>query len=163
MFRNLLFLFLPATLLVAQGAGAAKGDPGEAPAHSRLIARLNAIRTERIKASLGIPDPLAKSIADQWGAYDMASHERRQAMRAARQRVQEILLEPATEEAKNLKLIPIMAQFSAIQKQQKDAKQRFEEEIQRMLTPVQQGRFIILMEDFQRSLVEAMADQRREK
>ena len=161
MIRALLTLFLPATLLVAQGVGRPGPDLGDGPARSRLAARINLIRTERIKSTMGLSEPLAKTIADQWGQYDLDSHARRQGMRAARQRVQDILLEPGTEEAKNLKLVPIMAQFAAIQKQQKDAKQKFEEDLQRMLTPVQQGRFIILMEDFQRSLLEAMADQRK--
>ena len=166
MFRTLLTLLLPATLLVAQGNPGAEGlrpDPGDLAAHARIALRLNAIRTQRIKAALGSPESQARGIADQWGQFDLESHRRRLGMRAARQRVQEVLMLPGTEEEKNLKIVPIVNQFAAIQKQQKEAKQKFEEDIQHLLTPAQQGRFIILMEEFQRNLLEAMGEPHHPK
>ena len=162
MFRKPLAILLPAALLVAQaGPRIDHREMGERPNRDHIAARLTAIRTRRIEASLAIPEPQAKNLAVRWGQFDLESHDRRQAMRMARQKVQEILQGPGTEEEKNLRVVPPMTQFAAIQKQQRDAKQKFEEDIQKMLTPAQQGRFIILMEDFQRNLLEAMTDQRK--
>jgi hypothetical protein len=164
MFRTLLALSLPAALLVAQAGPEAehpRSEAGERPGRARIAARLHAIRSRLIMNSLGVPETLARSVADRWGQFDFESHDRRQAMRAARQKVQEILMGPGSEEEKNIKVLPAMNQFSGLQKQQKEAKQKFEEDLQRMLTPVQQGRFIILMDEFQRKLLEAMPENRR--
>ena len=164
MFRTLLALTLPAALLVAQAGPEGerpRREEGERPGRARIAARLHAIRTRIIMNNLSVPETLAKGVSDRWGQFDFESHDRRQGMRAARQKVQDVLMGPGTEEEKNIKVLPAMNLFSGLQKQQKEAKQKFEEDIQRMLTPVQQGRFIILMDEFQRKLLEAMPEGRR--
>jgi len=166
MIRTLLALTLPAALLLAQGGPGAerpRTEPRDPAARERLFARLNEIRTQRIQASLGVAPSLAKSIADRWGVFDQEAHNRHQNLREARQKIQDILLGPGTEEEKNARVGGPMAQFSALQKQQRDSKERFEGEIQKLLTPAQQGRFLLLMDDFQRRLSEVMAGPRRER
>ena len=163
MIRTLLAFTLPAALLLAQagpGGERPRMDPRDPANRDRIFARLNEIRTQRIQASLGVSVSLAKGIADRWGAFDLESHSRRQGLREARQKVQDILVGPGTEEEKNQRIAAPMAQFAAFQKQQRDAKEKFEGEIQKLLTPVQQGRFLLLMDEFQRRLTEVMTGPR---
>ena len=161
MFRTLLALTLPVALLM----GAPDPGPGSAPVErsgrGHLANRLHGIRSQRIQTCLGVPESMAKSIADRWGQFDQASLARRQGMRAALQKLQAVLMGPGSEEDKNQRVLPVTAQYTALHRQQREAKVAFEEDIQRMLSPVQQGRFIVLMEDFQHSLLDAMAEQRR--
>jgi hypothetical protein len=138
-------------------------DQGGGPDRARIAARLHKIRARLIQDNLGVPDNTARNIADRWGQFDFECHERRQNMRVTRQKVKDIIMGPGTEEDKNLRVAPAMAQFALMQKQQKEAKQKFEEDIQRMLTPVQQGRFVILMDDFQRRLTEALPDRPQDR
>jgi hypothetical protein len=166
MFRSLLAITLPAVLLLGQGGPGAERprmDPGDPPDRARIFERLHELRTSRIQASLGVSVSTAKGIADKWGQFDRDSHSRRQNLREARQAIQDILLVPGTEEEKNARIGPALAQFAAAQRQQRDAKEKFEGEIQRMLSPVQQGRFLILMEEFQRRLNEAVGPLRRDR
>lgn len=158
MFRTLLAISFPAALLLAEVAPGPP-PPMERPGRARIAHRLHQIRAQRIQTCLGVAETLAKAIADRWGQFDQDSHGRRQTMRGYRRNLQEVLLGPGTEDEKNAKVTPVMAQLSGVQKQQKEAKQRFEEDIQRMLTPVQQGRFVLLMEDFQHNLIEAVGEQ----
>ena len=163
MYRMLLALSVPAVLLVAQGAPAperTRPDLADPAVRARIFARLHAIRTERLQTSLGVTPVLAKSIADRWGQFDQDSHGRRQSMRETRQKVQDILVGPGSEEDKNARIGPAMAQFSALQKAQRDAKEKFEADIQRLLTPAQQGRFLVLMDEFQRRLGEVVREHR---
>jgi Spy/CpxP family protein refolding chaperone len=87
--------------------------------------------------------------------------DRRQGMRGARQQMQDILMGPGSEEEKNLKANPVMEKYTSMHHQQQEARRKFEEDIRAMLTPVQQGRFIILMNDFQAELREALPPERR--
>lgn len=165
--RTLLALALPAVLLAAQdrtAAGAAVGTPPERPRreqgdrllHARLRARLQEIRSQRIQKALGVPDSKANAIADRWGRFEQETAERRQGIRAARQQVQDALLGPGSEDDKNARVRPAIERFSALRKAQLDARGKWEEEIKAMLTPAQQGRFILLAEDFQREVQASM-------
>ena len=163
MYRMLIALTIPAVLLVAQGGpGPERGRPdlADPAARARIFARLHTIRTERLQASLGVTPVLAKTIADRWGQFDQDSHGRRQTMRETRQKVQDILVGPGSEEEKNVRIGPAMAQFSVLQKAQRDAKEKFEADIQKLLTPAQQGRFLVLMDEFQRRLSEVVRERR---
>jgi len=51
-------------------------------------------------------------------------------------------------------------QFSTLRLQQQDVKRQFEEDIRSSLTPAQQGRFLLIVEEFQRALVKAIKAQR---
>jgi len=161
-----LMLTLTATLLGAQGAA-----PDERPRatpertlrprfQARIQARLHRIRQEKIQESLGVPEGKAKAIADRWGQFDEDSLERRQGMRGARQQMQDLLMGPGSEEDKNGRVGPLMERYNRLHLQQQEARRRFEDDIRAMLTPVQQGRFIILMNDFQNKLREALPPNR---
>jgi hypothetical protein len=53
--------------------------------------------------------------------------------------------------------------LTALQRQQQEAKRVFEEDIRTSLTPAQQGRFMLLQEEFEKALQAAIAEQRKEK
>ena len=164
--RTLLAFLLPASLLMAQGRPPEErlrggGPQLERPMRARIMARLHEIRAQRIQKALGVPEAKANAIADRWGRFDQDSMDRRQGMRAARQQVQETLLGTGSEDEKNVMIRPHLDRFSTLHKLQQEAKARFETDIQDMLSPAQQGRFLLLMEEFQRAVLDSMPDRQR--
>jgi Spy/CpxP family protein refolding chaperone len=117
---------------------------------------------ERLQQSLGITEEKAKGIADRWASFDVDNRDHRQRMKQLHQQVNSLLLGPLSEEEKNLKIRPLVEQFSALRLSQEALRRKFEEDIRGMLTPAQQGRFILVVEDIQRALLEAMREQRKQ-
>ncbi len=172
MLRKALILFLPATLLIAQGRfRAERPRPLDYPRaearrefrRDRLMARIHQLRMARIQLSLGVPEDKARTLSDRWADFDQDSMGRRQEMKRLRERVSDILVGPGSEEQKNTQIHPMVEQLTALQRQQQEAKRAFEEDIRSSLTPAQQGRFMLLHEEFDKSLQAAIAEQRREK
>ncbi len=169
MFRTALSLILPAALLSAQGRIRPE-RPRQGPRiearrevrRDRVMAHLHQLRMSRIQQALGVPEDKARAIADRWTRFDQDSLARRQEMRQLREQVNGVLVGPGSEEEKNARLRPMVEQLGAFQKQQQETKRTFEEDIRASLSPAQQGRFILLVENFQRSLQEAIAEQRKE-
>jgi len=172
MLRKALILLLPAALLTAQGRfRAERPRPLDRPRaearrefrRDRLMARIHQLRMARIQLSLGVPEDKARTLSDRWADFDQDSMGRRQEMKRLRERVNDILVGPGSEEQKNTQIHPMVEQLTALQRQQQDAKRVFEEDIRASLTPAQQGRFMLLQEEFEKSLQAAIAEQRREK
>lgn len=162
MFRYLLILALPATFLAAQGtppAAVSPGGPQMGPLRPQLVARLRRVRMERLQQALGITEEKAGTIADRWAQFDTVSFANRLQMRQLHQQVNSILLSSIPEDEKNVKLRPLVDQFTALRQQQQQAKQKFEEDIRASLTPAQQGRFILVVEEIQHALQEAIRAQ----
>ena len=171
MFRSAILLLLPTLVLPAQGR-----LRGERPRpflmrregrqdfkRDGIMGRLHQMRMNRIQQSLGVPEDKARAIADRWSQFDLDSMDRRQDMRRLREQVNAILVGSGSEDEKNTRLRPLLDQLAARQKQQQEARQVFEADIRAGLTPAQQGRFILLTEEFQRSMLEALAEQRQGK
>ncbi len=74
-----------------------------------------------------------------------------------------ILVGPGSEEDKNKKVQPVVEQLAGLRQQQQESRKQFEENIQGSLTPAQQGRFILLVDEFQKSIQEAIQEQRKDK
>lgn len=172
MFRTALILFLPATLLTAQGRfrserpRALEGPRAEARREfrrDRLMARIHQLRMARIQLSLGVAEDKARTLSDRWADFDQDSMGRRQEMKRLREKVNNILVGPGSEEQKNTQVRPMVEQLTALQRQQQEAKRVFEEDIRASLTPAQQGRFMLLQEEFEKALQAAIAEQRKEK
>lgn len=167
MFRSLLILILPAALLSAQGRLRPErprpGPRAEARRElrrERVTAIVHQLRMKRIQQSLGVPEDKARSIADRWAQFDQDSQERRQGMKKLREQVNGILVGPGSEEEKNAKLKPMVEQLAVLQKQQQGTKLAFEDDLRSTLSPAQQGRFILLMEELNRSILEAMPKEK---
>ncbi|MBK8794211.1 MAG: hypothetical protein IPN59_14125 [Holophaga sp.] len=171
MFRTVLILFLVAAALPAQGRLRAerprplleRREARREMKRDAIMSRIHQMRMNRLQRALGVNEDKAREIADRWAQFDLDSMERRQSMRRLREQVNSTLMGPGSEEEKNARLRPMIDQLAADQKVQQEAREKFESEIRGSLTPAQQGRFILLVEEFQRSLQEALAEQKREK
>lgn len=171
MFRTALILILAAAVLPAQGRLRAerprplleRREARREMKRDAIMARIHQMRTNRLQQALGVPEDKARAIADRWAQFDVDSMDRRQNMRRLREQVNSTLMGPGSEDEKNTRLRPMIDQLAGEQKLQQEARQKFETEIRNSLTPAQQGRFILLVDEFQRSLQEALAEQKREK
>jgi hypothetical protein len=166
--RTALILLLTALSLGAQGRFRAERPRqfGERPAtlrRDRIVAQLHEIRARRLQQSLGLSEEKANAIADRWSRFDEDSFSRRQQLVQLRQRMNATLMGPGSEDEKNKKLQPIVEQLTGLRQQQQDARKRFEDDIRESLTPAQQGRFILLVDEFQKSLQEAIQEQRKDR
>ena len=168
-FRTALLLILATLTLGAQGrlrAERPRRDASEraaTPRRDRIVAKLHEIRSKKLQQALGLTEEKANAIADRWSLFDEESSTRRQQMVQLRQQMNTTLVGPGSEEDKNRKLQPIVEQLTGLRQQQEGSRKRFEEDIQGSLTPAQQGRFILLVDEFQKSLQEAIQEQRKDK
>lgn len=144
MLRPLLLLSL-LTLLALPGQAQAEDD--------RPLARY---RLDQLQESIGLPEDQARTVVDRWSRYDREQFDKTQQIQALRRRFNDILLSPGSEEEKNAKVRPLLEQFVELRKQQADLKFRFEDDIRGRLSPAQQVRLIIHVEEMQRRVVEAL-------
>ena len=168
-FRTVLIFTLTALSLVAQGRlrpDRPHREPGErraTPVRDRIMARLHEVRSRRLQDTLGLSEDKSHAIADRWSRFDEDSFDRRHQMGQLRQQMNATLMGPGSEDDKNRKLQPIVDQLAGLRQQQQDARGRFEEDIRGSLTPAQQGRFILLVDEFQKTLQEAIQERRKER
>ena len=117
-----------------------------------LAARLFQLRMSRIQQTLGLSEDQARTITERWKRYDVEFMNSAQRMDPIRQRFNEVLRGPGSEDEKNTQLKPILDQFVAQRVQQEQARHRFEEDMRANLSTAQQVRLIILMEDLHHEL-----------
>lgn len=167
--RTLLILLLTALSLGAQGRfrpDRPLREPGErrmGPRRERIVAMLHEIRSTKLQRALGLSADKANAIADRWAVFDEDSFDRRQQMVQLRHQMNATLMGPGTEDEKNRRLQPVVEQLAGLRQQQEASRKRFEEDIRESLTPAQQGRFILLVDEFQKSLQDAIQEQRKER
>ena len=162
MHRVLLSLLIPATFLAGQGRPPALKERGPKAGlwREQIVTRLHRVRMERLQQALGVSTEKAKVIADRWAQFDLDSRDSRQHLRQLQRQVNRILLSPLTEEEKNTRIRPLLEQLSTLRLQQQELRRKFEEEIRTSLTPAQQGRFLLVEEELQHALMEAIREQR---
>ncbi len=146
MLRPLLLLAALATATLPGLAQAGEGRP------------LVRFRLEQLQQSVGLPEEQARVVVERWSRYDRERDERTQQIHQIRRRFNDILLGPGTEEEKNTKVRPLLEQFVDLRRQQADLKVRFEEDIRARLSPAQQVRLILHVEEMQRRMVEALRE-----
>ena len=167
--RTVLILTLTALTLGAQGRlrpDRPHRDPPErraAPRRERIATMLHELRSKKLQRSLGLTEEKANGIADRWAQFDEDSFSRRVQMGQLRHQMNATLMGPGSEEDKNLKLKPVVEELGGLRQQQEASRKRFEEDIRGSLTPAQQGRFILLVDEFQKSIQDAIQEQRKEK
>jgi len=167
--RALLLLALTALSLGAQVRGRPErpfrdfSERRAGPRRERIVAALHELRSRKLQRSLGLSEEKANAIADRWALFDQESASRRQLMGQLRQQMNTTLTGPGSEDEKNRKLQPVMDELAALRQQQEASRKRFEEDIRGSLTPAQQGRFILLVDEFQKSIQEAIQEQRKDK
>lgn len=123
---------------------------------------LMALRTQRITQTLGVPEERARGIAQRWSVYDRDFLQRARQMMQLRGRFNQILLGPGDEEDKNVRLKPLLDQFLEQRRQQQDLKLKFEDDIRAQLSPAQQVRLIILVDDLQKTIREGIREAVKE-
>lgn len=131
---------------------------GEGPGGPMLLQ----VRMHRLQEALGLSEDRAKSLAERWARYDSDFVQRARELGRLRARFNEILLGPGSEEEKSGRLKPLVDQFMDQRKQQAELKIRFEDDIRAGLTPAQQVRLIILVDDLTRQIREGIRETLRE-
>jgi hypothetical protein len=109
-----------------------------------------------------VPEERAKGIAQRWSVYDRDFLQRARQMMQLRNHFNQILLGPGSEEDKNARLKPLLDQFLEQRRQQQDLKLKFEDDIRGQLSPAQQVRLIILVDDLQRTIREGIREAVKE-
>lgn len=115
-------------------------------------------RMEQLQQTVGLPEEQARAVVDRWSRYDREQFDKTQQIRELRRRFNDILLGPGSEEEKNAKVRPLLEQFVELRRQQADLKFRFEDDIRAKLSPAQQVRLILQVEEMQRRVVEALKE-----
>lgn len=123
---------------------------------------LMTLRTQRITQTLGLPEDRARGIAQRWSVYDRDFLQRARQMMQLRAHFNQILLGPGSEEDKNARLKPLLEQFMEQRRQQLELKSKFEDDIRAQLSPAQQVRLIILVDDLQKTIREGIREAVRE-
>ena len=160
MYRLLLMLALPAALLAQQEPPAVPA-PGKTAQEGHILAQFYQLRVSRIQQSLGVSDDRARALAERWGRWDRDLMERGRQMMLLRAQFNQVLLGTGTEDDKCAKIKPMIDQFLDLRQQQEDAKHRFEVEILKSLSPAQQARMILLVEDIQGKIRETLREARK--
>lgn len=160
-----LLLLLTASLAAGHAQGRPfqerprRADKGPEAAAGPMLLQL---RTQRIQDALALPEDRAKTLAERWARYDQDFMQRAKEQARLRGRFNEILLGPGSEDEKNAHIKPLVDQFMDFRRQQVDLKTRFEEEVRAGLTPAQQVRLIILVDDLTRQIREGIREALRE-
>ena len=168
MFRPLLLLALTTALTAQQEPAHAPASPapalpapGKVAQEGHILAQFYQMRVTRIQQTLGISEARAKALAERWGRWDRDFIGRARQMMQLRSQLNQILVSPASEEDKCAKVKPLVEQFLDLRQQQEDAKHKFEAEMLKSLTPAQQARMILLVEDIQTRIRETLREARR--
>ncbi|MGA2081293.1 MAG: hypothetical protein ABSH53_11860 [Holophaga sp.] len=156
---RLILLPLLATALLAQPAPPPQA--GKAVQEGQILSQFYAMRVARIQESLGLPEDRARALAERWGRWDREMMDRGRQMFQLRSQFNQVLLGAGSEEDKNARVRPLVDKFMDLRRQQEDAKRKFETEILQTLTPAQQARMIILVEDIQGRIRETLREARR--
>jgi hypothetical protein len=136
------------------------GGPGRviAPQDPRFMVRLYQMRVNRIQQVVGLPEDRARVVAEKWSKWDREHMDRGQQAVDLRKQFNQVLLGPGSEEDKNAALKPIVDQFMALRREAEISRKNFEEDIRSGLTPAQQARLILVMEEIQQRLKEGLRD-----
>lgn len=113
-------------------------------------------RLDQLQQTVGLPEDQARAVVERWNRYDREQFDKTREIQDLRRRFNDILVGPGTEEEKNAKVKPLLDQFVGLRRQQMELKLRFEEDIRARLSPAQQVRLIIQVDDMQRRMVEAL-------
>jgi len=123
-----------------------------------FMAKIYQVRVSRIQQVLGIPEDRARLVAERWARWDQEHMDRGQKAAELRRQFNEILMGPEKEEEKSAKLKPLVDLFVALRTQQEAGRKQFEEDVRAGLTPAQQARLILVMDEIQQRLRDALRE-----
>ena len=139
---------LPALLITAIPVLQAQADED-----GRLLYRF---RMNHLQQNVGLTEDQARAVVERWARYDRELFEKTRQIRQIRNRFEDILLGPGTEEEKSARVAPLLDQFVALRHEQVNLKMQFEQDIRARLSPAQQVRLILQVDELQRRLAEAI-------
>ena len=155
-------IFAATTAMAQQGSPQPRRDDPQALDAAAAAPWLMTLRTQRISQTLGVPEDRAKGIAQRWSIYDRDFLQRARQMMQLRNHFNQILMSPGDEDDKNARLKPLLEQFIQQRHQQQELKQKFEDDIRAQLSPAQQVRLIILVDDLQKTIREGIREAVKE-
>ncbi len=150
------------TAVAQQGPPRPRRDDPQAIDAAAAAPWLMTLRTQRISQTLGVPEERAKGIAQRWSIYDRDFLQRARQMMQLRNRFNQVLMGPGGEDDKNAQLKPLLDQFLEQRRQQQELKLKFEDDIRAQLSPAQQVRLIILVDDLQKTIREGIREAVKE-
>jgi hypothetical protein len=157
--RLLLVLSLPC-LLFAQTGPAKRMARMEAQREDGPLARKVAeIRIKQMREVMGLAEPQAVAIAERWAQHDRETIHNTRQLNNLREQFRGILLGPGSDEDKSARLKPMLDQFLDLRRRQMEARSRFETDMRAGLSPAQQARLIMLVEEFTRRIQEGLANR----
>lgn len=154
--------FAAPAMMAQQGPPRPRRDDPQAIDAAAAAPWLMALRAQRISQTLGIPEDQAKRIAHRWAVYDGDFLQRARQMMQLRNQFNQVLLGPGDEADKSARLKPQLEQFLELRRQQQDLKLKFEDDIRAQLSPAQQVRLIILVDDLQKTIREGIREAVKE-
>lgn len=141
---------IPALIVTVQPLAMAQAQPeGE----GRLLYQF---RVEHLERNVGLTEDQAKSVAERWARFDRDLFEKTRQIRDLRNQFNDILMGPGSEDEKNSRVKPLLDQFVALRHQQMNLKMQFEEDIRVRLSPAQQVRLIVQVDEMQRRMLEVL-------
>jgi hypothetical protein len=160
--------FLLTSLALAQappprplrGGQAGQVDPRgfRRPGANAMVSELQRLQAERLRTSLGIPEDRARAIATRQMRFIQESSQHNRQITQMRLQFDEILRGPGLDEEKGARLKPLLEHFLALRQEQQELRRNFEDEVRTGLTPTQQVRLILQIEEFQRNLHEGLRE-----
>jgi hypothetical protein len=139
--------------LFRENRAAARAEDGP------LAGQLHSLRVNRLQEVMGLPQGQARQIADRWATYDREFMDNARRIQALRGQFNQILVGPGGDEDKSARLKPLIEQFLDHRRRQADAKNRFEDDIRAQLSPAQQARLIMLVENMTRRIQEVLMNR----
>ncbi len=135
------------------GKAEAQGEDGA------LARQMAAVRLKQIREVMALPEAQAQAITDRWSQHDHEFVQNTRQLNHLRAQFREVLLGPGGEEEKNARIRPLLDQFMDLRRKQMESRARFETDIRAGLSPAQQARLIMLVDEFTRRLAEGLANR----
>ena len=118
-------------------------------------------RAKRLQEGLGLSPAQAETIARRWNRFDIEHFQRQRQIADLRLRFNDILLGSESEDRKSALIRPLLDQFMDLRDQQSEAKRRFESDIRQGLSAAQQARLILMVDDLNKKVLEALRERRQ--
>ena len=152
------------TAMLAQQPGQRFAPPSQEQGEQQPDPRpLLRFRAQRLQEGLALSPSQADTIARRWAQFDQDHFQRQRQITALRLRFNDILMGPEPEDRKSALVKPLLDQFMDLRDQQIDAKRRFEEDIRQGLSPAQQARLILMVDDLNKKVMDLLRERRQER
>jgi hypothetical protein len=159
--RTLILALLLPGLLIAQERHRGSSKPAPPIAEGPLATQLFKLRMNRLEQTLGLSEDRARTIAERWRRLDHDFVNGINRTNSLKEQMEQILKSSCDESEKNRKIKPLIAQHGATWAQIGESRRKFEEESRAALSPAQQARFILLMDQLHQELERLLKEQRR--